>query len=115
MMILSICLVVILQLFSGGLRAGRVSEDYTRAIFHAREKMEEFLLTEELANGFFEGEFDDGFRWTSKITYLEPEDEEKKLPVDMFNITVEISWDDGNREKHFEISTLQIAKLKTEE
>jgi general secretion pathway protein I len=114
MMILSICLVVILQLFSGGLRAGRVSEDYTRAIFHAREKMEEFLLTKELANGLFEGEFDDGFRWTSKITYLEPEEAEKKPPVDMFNITIEISWDDGNRKKHFEISTLQISKLKTE-
>ncbi|MDM8522730.1 type II secretion system protein [Desulfococcaceae bacterium HSG8] len=112
--ILSVCLTVIFQLFSGGLRSVRLSKDYTRAIFYAREKMEEVLLAEKFEDGVWEGEFADGFKWKSEIIWIEPEEEEKR-PVDMFNITVGISWNEGVREKHFEITTLKIAeKLKTE-
>jgi len=116
MMILSVALVVILQLFSGGLKAGKLSENYTRAIFHAREKMEEILLAEELASEVLEGEFDDDFRWKAEIVYIEPSEEEKtKMPLDTFNIRVEVLWNEGEREKHFEISTLKIAEKRKEE
>jgi len=111
MMILSISIVVIFQLFSGGLKSARLSEDYTRAVFHAREKMEEVLLAEKLGNDVSEGEFGDGFRWKTQIVYLEPpEDEKQKQSVDMFNIRVEVVWFAGRHEKHFEISTLKIAE-----
>jgi prepilin-type N-terminal cleavage/methylation domain-containing protein len=43
MMILSIALVIIFQLFSGALNAGHISEAHTRAVWHAREKMDELL------------------------------------------------------------------------
>ncbi len=111
MMILSISLTVILQLFSGGLRSERLSDDYTRAVFYAREKMEEILLVEKLSNEVAEGEFDDGFRWKAEIAYIEPDEEEKiKTPVETFSITVEVNWKSGIQEKHFEISTLKIAE-----
>ena len=42
-MILAISLVVVMQLFSGGLKSNKVSNDYLYGIFHAREKMEELL------------------------------------------------------------------------
>jgi general secretion pathway protein I len=110
-MILAICIVVILQLFSGGLKSSRLSGDYTRAIFHAREKMEELLLLNELTDKVLEGEFKDGFTWRANIQYIEPDEDEKtRLPVDTFNIAVEVSWPHGYREKHFEISTVKIAK-----
>ncbi|QTA84344.1 type IV pilus modification PilV family protein [Desulfonema magnum] len=118
MMILSISLVIILQLFSGGLRSGKLSENYTRAIFHAREKMEETLLAKALEDEVTEGNFEDGFKWKSEIVYLAPEEkdgEKKKEPVDMFNITIEISWNEGRNKKHFQISTLKIAKKLTSE
>jgi general secretion pathway protein I len=63
MMLLAISLVVILQLFSGGLKSGKMADDYTRAVFHAREKMEEHLLIEDFEEGTFEGTFDDNYRW----------------------------------------------------
>jgi len=110
-MILAICIVVILQLFSGGLKSSRVSGDYTRAIFYAREKMEEFLLFNELTDMVLEGEYTDGFTWKATIQSIEPgENEETQLPVDIFNIDVEVRWPYGLGQKHFEISTLKIAK-----
>jgi len=118
MMILSISLVIILQLFSGGLKSVRISDEYSRAIFHAKEKMEEILMVDNLINGESDGEFEDGYKWYAEILYLEPEDEaeKKKLPVDRFRINLKVSWLEGEHEKNFEISTLKIGKLiKTED
>ena len=111
--ILSISLVVILQLFSGGLKSSRLSDDYTRGIFHAMEKMEEILLADEITDGVFEGEFEDGFRWTAEIIHLEseePEEETIKGPFDTFRIKVDIGWKMGSNEKHYEISTIKVTE-----
>ena len=113
MAILSISLVIILQLFSGGLKSSRLSDNYTRAIFHAREKMEEILLNDNFTDGATEGEFSDGFEWKAQTLLFEPDQEEEaELPVDnfsIFNIKVDVRWQEGIKEKHFEISTLKTA------
>jgi len=122
MMIMAICLVVILQLFSGGLKAGRLSDDYTRAVFYARAKMEELLLAKTLTDGVLEGEFGGGYKWKALIMKVEPQnedqnedkDEDLKMPVDTYGIKVDVTWFEGNREKNFEISTLKILE-KTED
>ncbi len=112
--ILAISLVVILQLFSGGLRSNKLSDEYTRGIFHAREKMEEILLSKEFTEGLLEGVFDDEVRWKTEIVRIEQaEEEESMLPYNMFNIKVEVMWDEGDRERHFQISTIKLAE-KTE-
>lgn len=112
MAILSISLVVIMQLFSGGLKSSRLSDNYTRAIFHAREKMEEILLDDNFTDMAMEGEFSDGFEWKAQALRFEPDqdEEETKLPVDIFSIKVDVSWHEGSQEKHFEISTLKIGE-----
>lgn len=110
--ILGICLVIILQLFSGGLRSGKLSDDYTRAIFYAREKMEEALLAENYTEEILEGEFEDGFRWKIEKTLdvSEEEEIEKKMPFSIFIIKVSIRWPSGLHERHFEISTMKVAE-----
>jgi len=114
MAILSISLVVILQLFSGGLKSSRLSDNHTRAIFHAREKMEEVFLNDNFTDGVTEGKFSDGLEWKVQTLLLKPDQEEEaELPVDIFsifNITVDVRWKEGSKEKHFEISTLRIAE-----
>ena len=78
--------------------------------------MEELLLLNELTDKVLEGEFKDGFTWRANIQYIEPdEDEGAPLPVDTFNIDVEVRWPYGYREKHFEISTIKIAKKIAED
>lgn len=110
MMILAISFVVLLQLFSGGLRTARLTDDYTRAILHAREKMEEIYLSEKPGSGEQEGEFKDGFKWKTEIVRVESiGDEAAKMPLDSFNVKVEVTWFEGSRKKHFEINSLKIA------
>ena len=112
-MIMAITMTVILQLFSGGLNAARVSEGYTRAVFHAREKMEELLLFESMADSEIAGDFEDGYSWTAVIEYKDEAEESgrtvRKSPLELFEITVDIKWFEGNKEKHFDISTITIA------
>jgi general secretion pathway protein I len=111
MAILGICLVTILQLFSGGLRSSRISRDYTKAIFHAREKMTEILLFEELAEGTLEGDFADGYRWQAQILEVGIDQEGMpSLPIDLFEITVQVLWKDGERDKLFDLKTLKTVK-----
>lgn len=115
--LLAICLVVILQLFSGGLKSGKLSDEYTRGIFHAKEKMEEILLLGTVEEGVTEGEFGDDFRWKADIVRLEQREEEAaRLPFDTFTIAVEVSWGVEGHEKHFEINTLKVfEKIKIQE
>lgn len=123
MMILAISLVTILQLFSGGLRSAAISGEYTRAIFHAREKMDELLLYDEMRDMSLEGTFEDGYAWQAKILYLNPEPDEeaagieakknppvKPWPLDLFDITVEVSWKEADRERRFTLQTVHAAK-----
>jgi len=111
--ILSISLVVILQLFSGGLKSSRLSDRYTKGIFHAKEKMEEILLSTEFSEEEAEGEFGDSYRWRSEIVRIEQaEDEEAKLPFNTFNIKVDVMWYEGDKVKHFAISTMKVVEKK---
>ena len=100
--ILAIMLVTIMQLFSGGLKASRTSCNYTRAIVHAKDKMEEVLAKPEQGSG----KFDDGFEWTSTIEpYKEPEDTQFKL----MKIIVKISWYKSPKQQ----SSLELLSMKT--
>ena len=114
--LLAICLVVILQLFSEGLKSGKLSDDYTRGIFHAKEKMEELLLSNVVEEGITEGEFGDGFRWKADIVRLEQREEEAaRLPFDTFTIALEVSWGEKGHEKHLAIDTLKVfEKVKSQ-
>jgi general secretion pathway protein I len=119
MMLLAISLVVILQLFSGGLKSGKMADDYTRAVFYAREKMEEYLLADDFQEGIYEGTFDEDYRWLVDIKLVEPKEEEEGKEeismVDLFNVDVMVFWPEGGREKNFQISTLKIAEKKQDD
>jgi general secretion pathway protein I len=119
MMMLAISLVVILQLFSGGLKSGKMADDYTRAVFHAREKMEEYLLMENFEEGTFEGTFDNNYRWQVDIKFVEPEDEDEDQEeislVDLVYLDVSVFWPMGGKEKKFQIQTLKVTEKNPDE
>ena len=107
--ILAISLVVILQLFSGGLKSSKLSDEYTRGVYHAREKMDEILLAGELTEGVISGKYDDDFSWRAEALQLDiPEAKDVKLPFRAFNIKVDVMWDAGGQEKHFAISAIKL-------
>jgi len=114
--ILATSLTVILQLFSGGLRSVRVSDRHTQAVFLAREKMEEVLLEDPPGVGTQEGKFDDGTTWRSRIDRIAPpEDEENKLPFDVYEITVEVGWHEGTGETQLALQTTRLVEREDDD
>ncbi len=103
--ILAISLVMIMQLFSGGLRASRASCDYTRAIVHAKDKMEELYI--EPVSG--SGEFEDGFKWESEVYPLEEYKEKpENLDVNLLKVKVKVIWSNiANQQKSVELVSLK--------
>ncbi len=110
MAILGISLAMVMQLFSAGLKAARASCDYTRAVVHAKEKMEELVHT--LRND--SGEFEDGFKWESEIDdYIKPETDDSKKDEEtnynLMKLKVIISWPDVQKiQKSIELVSLKM-------
>jgi general secretion pathway protein I len=106
--ILGVSVVVIMQLFSGGLNSAKVSLDYQQAVFHAREVIEETLLGASISEGISTGLFEDGYDWKTDISTISGEDDQVGVSgLEKFHISVVISWQDGTKEKHYEISTVK--------
>jgi len=101
--ILGVGLIVIIELFSGGLRLGKVAEEYTKAVGYGRMKMEEIALSRGLAEGEEEGHFDNDYRWRVEIKKVDLLPVEKnpdfKAPVELYRIQVNVLWKSGMKER----------------
>ncbi|MBI5212969.1 MAG: type II secretion system protein [Nitrospirae bacterium] len=98
--IMGISVVLVMQLFSGGLRSGKTAADYTMAVIHAREKMEEMLTDPSVGTG----DFGDGYRWQAEAAHYSPGEKEDS---ELLKITVKVSWPEKNRA--VELVTLKAA------
>lgn len=116
MAILGIGLIVIIELFSGGLRLGRTSEEYTRAVGYARMKLEEISLAKSLEEGIAEGEFDREYRWqveVKKVDLLPPGRETSyQPPVALYWVRIEVLWKSGIRERTTALESYRILKAE---
>ena len=116
--IMGIGLVVVMELFSGALRSGRLSKDYTEAFIYARGKMDEVLIDPE--EGSDAGEFKNLFRWESEVTRIETKDsalkqvqgktEEQRWEI--YKIKVKVFFPGLGGEKSIELVTLKIIPSK---
>jgi general secretion pathway protein I len=104
--ILAISLVMVMQLFSAGLRVSRTSCDYTRAVVHAKDKMEELSLKAVQSSGKFE----DGFEWETEVkSYGEHNEKLEELGVNLLEVKVKISWDSTSRQQQ----SIEMVSLRT--
>jgi general secretion pathway protein I len=114
--ILGIGLTVIIELFSGGLRLGRASAEYTRAVNYARMKMEEIAMKPNIEEGNEEGEFDPTYRWqvgVKKIDLLSlGKDQTITPPVEFFQVKVNVLWKSGSKERSAVFETYRTEKRK---
>lgn len=117
--ILGVGLIVIIELFSGGLRLGKTSEEYTKAVEYARMKMEEIAVQRSVEEGIEEGEFDDVFHWrvgAKKMDILPIEkSSDLKPPVELYQIKVNITWKSGSKERSAGIESYKTIKLEDHE
>ena len=107
--ILGISLVMVMQLFAGGLRAARTSCDYSRAVIHAKDKMED--ITDNPVQD--SGVFDDGFKWETEVeSYKEVKDD----PFKLLKIKVRVMWPDVMKNsKTVELVGLKAVESENEE
>ena len=117
--ILGIGLTVIMELFSGGLRLGRVSEEYTKAMNYACLKMEEIAIQNTVTEGEDEGEFNDTYRWKVNVEKVDilPGDKgtEFKPPVEFYHVRVNITWTAGSKERSASLESYKTVKPGTDE
>jgi len=131
--ILAIGLVTVMQLFSSSLRNAKVSQDYTKAVFAARQMLEQILVEEKDFDGFSDsGVFENlqGYSWDvvselyepeelglDERYSLTPEEEIGKEPVtDTYKIDFKVVWSPGSgKSKSFTISTLKLVQRKVED
>ncbi|MBU1053888.1 MAG: prepilin-type N-terminal cleavage/methylation domain-containing protein [Proteobacteria bacterium] len=99
--ILGIGVVMVMQLFAGGLRTGRISREYTNAVIHAKAKMEEMITNPVQGNG----EFSDGLIWQSEVNPHEFADNDE---ISSTMITVKIYSHNDIDKNIVELSTLKI-------
>jgi general secretion pathway protein I len=131
--ILAVGLVAVMQLFSSSLRNAKISQDYTNAVFAARQKLEEILVENKDFDKYEDsGEFEDlpGYSWfitselyepeetSSDMRYsLQPSEEDGQEPIsDTYVVTMTVTWKpSGQKGKSFVISTLKLVPRQIEE
>jgi len=114
--ILGMGLTVIIELFSGGLRLGRASAEYTRAVNYARMKMEEIAMKPNIQEGTEEGEFDPIYSWQVGIKKMDllslGKDRTLTPPVELFQVKVNVLWKSGSKERSALFETYRTEKRK---
>jgi general secretion pathway protein I len=113
--ILGIGLGILLELFGGGLRSAKISEEVTKAQWYGKAKMEEILTAKDLPEGVTEDAFNSQFSWKSEVTKATPpvgQDENvgPKVPVDLYKIGVKVTWRSGLTERSLELESLRAYK-----
>jgi len=135
--ILGIALVVIMQLFSLGLKSSAVDREYSRAIVLARMKMGEIMLQPDIEEGSDSGSFDDesefgqDYTWSLDVTPFEPPvSEQNKSPLadkpsgmetneedpyKMYELMLKVHWNSsGERSKNVTLHTLRLVQEETD-
>lgn len=118
--ILGMALTMILGLFSGGLRLGRISGEYVKAMNYASSKMEEVSAKLDFQEGTEEGEFDQDYRWQTNVKKLDllPIKEKGidfKPPVELLQIKVNVLWKSGAKERSAAIESYRTVEPKSDE
>ena len=80
------------------------------ALLHAREKMNEVLLQEELRPGTQSGEWADGYRWQIEISPSAHNAQLLDRRNGLFDVRIVIRWGESEREKAYMVQTTAWAR-----
>jgi prepilin-type N-terminal cleavage/methylation domain-containing protein len=111
MAVLSIALVAVFELFSSGLRGLAASVDYVEAVVKAEAKMRQILDDDDMTEKSWQETSDDGYRFDATIKKTD-EDRTDKLPVELLDISLTVSWTRGIKERTLKLKTLKLVNKK---
>ena len=73
MAIVGLGVVILLEIFSSGLRLGSKSSERTEAVLYGRQVMDDALIRRDLRRGREDGSFENRYRWTLRVDPLQEE------------------------------------------
>jgi prepilin-type N-terminal cleavage/methylation domain-containing protein len=113
MAIVGLGVVTLLEVFSQGLKLETASAARTEAVAYSRQVMDEFLIRQAFEARGDAGSIGKTHRWQVDI---QPLRDNKDLGAMMFfdinQITLRMTYPDGERDKRIEMQTLRIQKRK---
>ena len=112
MAIVGLGVVTLLEIFSLGLRLATRSFTKTEAIVYSRQVMDEVLIRREIQEGGEEGSLGEGHRWSLQVEPLREESEFLPSGWELKEITLQMQYREGEREKEVEMRTLRLVKKK---
>lgn len=108
--ILAMLLGALFQVFSGGLRAARAGDSYTRATVIAQSRLAALGVEFPLEEGTSSGNVDDTFHW--RVIVRPYVDAELPASPDLprpFSVDVEIFWEEGGGARSLSVSSMRLA------
>ena len=103
--------VAVVSLSAQSLRNLLRLEPHEIALMHARERMNQFLLLEELQPGKSSGSWNDGYRWAAQISQNAIDARASDGDYQLLDIHVGIFWGNRPDEKSYILETTQWAKM----
>lgn len=108
--LLSSVFVAVLALSAQSLRNVNRLPEHEAAMAHARDKMNQVLLLEELPTKVSTGYWDDGYRWQVEISPNPSSPKAGPNNYGLFDIRVTVFWGDALAGKSYVLETTQWAK-----
>ena len=107
LVLLSIALVAIFELFSANSRGLSKSADYSNAVIMAESRMREILDDENLSEKAWDVTTEDGYRMTAVVSGT-VSNRTENLQVKLLEINLTVSWTKGSKERTFNLRTLKM-------
>lgn len=112
--IAAIALTVTMRIFSEGFHLSKTSEDYSQATVLAESLFAQVGPVFNLDESHYTGHFDDRFNWLVELKPFAVDDAllANNETVSLVKISLDISWSEGLKERHYTLSSLRLISNK---
>lgn len=109
LVLLSVALAAIFELFSANLKGIAKSDDISHAVILAESKMREILDNETLTEGIWTESAGNGYRIDAAVKST-GQDRTENLQIELFEISLTVLWTKDAKERNFNLRTLKTVK-----
>ena len=108
--IAALALVVLMRVFSAGVRLSSAAQDYSRASMLAESLLAQAGMQYGLEDSPISGSFDERFEWVMEMTPYTLEDEpiSDQGAVRLVKLALTIRWKEGVQPRSLELSSLRL-------
>jgi len=110
MAIVSIGVVIVLQVFSLGLRLAGASAARTDAVAYSREAIDSFLVRKAFDGRSESGSFGRALRWQVDVDPIRDDSQDAPANWEVAEITMTLRYPDAERDKVVQMKTLRVLK-----